>query len=115
MPQILRPKKACDVYKSNDVVTFLRSCQNDRLRKNVEDMLQLLWDDFLSGVKVPKRQIPPSYVRRFGHKHNLYLLDLVDGWRMTYLLSSCTVHPLGVRVDVVDVLSHPEYERRFGY
>jgi hypothetical protein len=34
---------------------------------------------------------------------------------MTYLLSSCAVHPLGVRVDVVEVLSHPEYERRFGY
>ena len=102
------------MYESNEVITFLRSCQNDRLRKNVEDTLQLLWDNFLSGVKVPKRQIPQSYVRRFGHKHNLYLIRLVDGWRMTYLLSSCTVHPLGVRVDVVEVLSHTEYTRHFG-
>ena len=103
------------MYKSNEVAAFLQNCRNNRLGKNVEDVLQLLWNDCLLGDKVPKQQIPPSYVRKFGRKHNLYLLDLVDGWRMTYLLSSCTVHPLGVRVDVVEVLSHPEYERRFGY
>lgn len=103
------------MYKSNDVAAFLQNCRNNRLEKNVDDAFQLLWNDYLSGVKVPKQQIPPSYVRKFGHKHNLYLLDLVEGWRMTYLLSSCTVHPQGVRVDIVEVLSHPEYEKRFGY
>jgi hypothetical protein len=103
------------VYESSDVIAFLQTCQNDRLKKNVEDMLQSLLDNCLLGIKVPKVQIPRSYVRKFGHKHNLYLLDLVDGWRMTYLLSSCTIHPLGIRVDAVEVLSHKEYERRFGY
>jgi len=114
LPQILRAKKACDVYKSGDVSSFLQSCENKRVKRNVENVLQLLWGNYLLGVKVPKRQIPQSYVRKFGHRHNLYLLDLVEGYRMTYLLSTCAVHG-GIRVDVVEVLSHPEYDRRFGY
>ena len=114
LPQILRARKACDVYISEDVRGFLQSCENKRLKKNVEDMFDLLWDNYLLGVKVPKRQIPQYYVRKFGHRHNLYLRDLVDGWRMTYMLSSCSIHR-GIRVDVIEVMSHPEYERRFGY
>ena len=99
---------------SKDVRGFLQTCKNKRLRKNVEDMLQLLWDDYLLGVNVPKRQIPQSYLPKLGHKHNLYVCDLVEGWRMTYTLSTCAVHD-GIRVDVIEVLSHPEYMKRFGY
>ena len=84
------------------------------MKENVEDALQLLWDNYLLGVKVPKRQIPKSYVQKFGHRHNLYLHDLMEGWRMTYMLSSCAIHR-GIRVDIIEVLSHPEYEKRFGY
>jgi hypothetical protein len=84
------------------------------LKRSLEDTLQLLWDNYLLGDKVPKRQIPRFYVRKLGHRHNLYLCDLVEGWRMTYMLSSCSIHQ-GIRVDVIEVLSHTEYERRFGY
>lgn len=38
----------------------------------------------------------------------------LEGYRMTYLLSTCAVHG-GIRVDVVEVLSHAEYDSRFGY
>ena len=56
-------------------------------------------------------QLLHSYVRHLG-LNNLYRCDLVDGWRLTYTLSFDGV---GIRVDVIEVMAHQEYDRRFGY
>jgi len=89
----------------------LERCKNEWLRKNVNETLDLLRMNYELGDRVPKRQWPYSYVRQLG-LNNLYRCDLVDGWRLTYTLSFDGV---GIRVDVIEVMTHQEYDRRFGY
>jgi len=77
----------------------------------VNETLDLLRMNYELGDRVPKRQWPRSYVRQLG-LNNLYRCDLVEGWRLTYTLSFDGV---GIRVDVIEVMPHQEYERRFRY
>jgi hypothetical protein len=107
----MRVKKASAVYVSGQVNQFLARCKDERLRKNVNEILDLLRMNYELGDKVPKRQGPRSYVKQLG-LNNLYRCDLIEGWRLTYTLSFDGV---GIRVDVIEVMTHREYEKRFGY
>ena len=54
---------------------------------------------------------PPYYALKWG-LNNLYKCDLALGWRLTYTLSS---DGAGIRVDVLEIMPHPEYDKRFRY
>jgi len=110
-PRLLRARKASAVYLSREADQFLRSCGDRRLVENVKATLDLLKANYELGDKVPRRQWPRSYVKHLG-LNNLYRCDLADGWRLTYTLSSDGV---GIRVDVIEVMPHHEYDERFGY
>jgi hypothetical protein len=107
----MRTKKASAVYLSGQVSQFLARCKHERLRKNVEEFLDLLKMNYELGDKVPRRQWPRSYVKQLG-LNNLYRCDLIEGWRLAYTLS---FDGIGIRVDVIEVMTHTEYEKRFGY
>lgn len=110
-PRLLRAKKASAVYLSREADEFLRNCKDRRLVENVKETLDLLKGNYELGNKVPKRQWPSSYVRQLG-LNNLFRCDLIEGYRLTYMLSSDGV---GIRVDVIEVMSHSKYEQRFRY
>jgi hypothetical protein len=109
--RIVRSRNASAVVMRPGADRFLRTCTDDRVKRSVEEMLDLLKDRYDLGTKIPKIQFPASYVEEWG-VNNLYKCDLALGWRLTYTLTSDGV---GIRVDVLEIMPHPEYNKRFRY
>lgn len=107
-----KPVPAAAVKGTKDFMTFYSALHpNDALRKEIDGTLDSLKLDATAGTKVQRRLWPKLYVQKFGLS-NLFKLDLKGGWRLTYTI----VSELNQRVVVVlEVLSHKEYGRRFGY
>jgi len=95
----------------SDADRFLRTCRDSRVMRSFENMLDLLKERYDRGTKIPRAQFPLHYVEKWG-LNNLYKCDLDLGWRLTYTLTSDGV---GIRVDILEILPHPEYSRRFRY
>jgi hypothetical protein len=108
---IVHSRKASAVVMRADADLFLRTCTDARIKRSVEDTLDLLKDRYDLGTKIPKLRFPPLYVEKWG-VNNLYKCDLALGYRLTYTL---TADAAGIRVDVLEILSHSDYNRRFGY
>ena len=83
---------------------------NSELRDIVEEALEALKEDMCAGTPVEKRKIPKAY-NQFGLS-NLYKMNLRKNYRLIYTLIA---RDEGVCPHVIEVLSHPEYLRRFGY
>jgi len=63
------------------------------------------------GVKVPKNRWPGYYITRYQIR-NLFKCDLGPDWRMTYTI---IYEGAGFTVLELEVITHKEYNRRFGY
>ncbi len=65
------------------------------------------------GVPIAKNLIPLEYKAKYG-VNNLFRVELPNYWRMLYTLTNG-----GSEVEIVafvlDLLSHPEYDEKFGY
>jgi len=81
------------------------------LRNKVEEMKSLLLENRVLGDKIPKDRWPEHYVIRYGVT-NLFKCDLGRDWRMIYTL---IYEGAGIAVMQLDVLTHRDYNRRFGY
>jgi hypothetical protein len=108
---IVHGRKASAVVLRPGADRFLRTCTDERVKHSAEEMLDLLKDRYDLGRKIPRPQFPPSYVEKLG-LNNLYKCDLALGWRLTYTLTSDAA---GIRVDVLEIMPHSEYDKRFGY
>ena len=62
------------------------------------------------GETLGKKLIPKEY----KNVDNLYRVELPDFWRMLYTLSSEESNDETV-VLILDILSHPKYNKKFGY
>lgn len=110
-PQFIRSKPASGVKKSVELEEFLDSCQNDWLRKKADETFADLKADYEYGEKVTKDKWPRYYLRKWGVT-NLYVRRLGRDWRLTYALQADGV---GILVFCLEILTHKEYDRRFGY
>ncbi len=84
---------------------------NARLMKEVEEALDVLRENIFSGEKIKEKRWPRRYAQKYGIR-NLYRYGLASGYRITYTLLA---EKTGIVVVVLDLLSHPDYERLFGY
>lgn len=64
-----------------------------------------------AGEKIQKDMIPAAYVKKYGI-HNLYRYAHPEGYRSCY---TCLNNGKGYVVIVLDLMTHKEYERVFGY
>lgn len=110
-PRFVRSRAASSVKKSMELAAFLDSCKNDWLRKKVENAFSDLMADYVSGDKVSKDKWPRYYSTTWGID-NLYVRNLGPDWRLTYSLVS---EGVGIAVFCLEILTHKEYDRRFGY
>ncbi len=93
-------------------IKVLTSCdKNSKRYKEVDYILDLLKQDPLHGDQIRKKIWPTKYVQKYGI-HNLFRVRLSDGWRLIYTDSTNRNAKI---VSVLDVLSHKEYEKVFGY
>lgn len=87
------------------------TCRDERLREKVEDAFTELKAHYEAGRKVARDLWPKYYRRRWGIT-NLYVKRVGPDWRLTYTLVSGAA---GIEVFCLEILSHHEYDRRFGY
>jgi hypothetical protein len=86
--------------------------EGDPIRKFVEDMDAVLLENMFAGDTVPKKRIPRYYLVEYG-VNNLYRYRHPEGYRSAYTLVA--VEGVGVCPIVLDINTHAEYERIFGY
>ena len=63
------------------------------------------------GIFISKRRIPKYYIQKYGIE-NLWKYDLPKGWRLLYSISGEEVWIIAL---ILEWLTHPQYERRFGF
>jgi hypothetical protein len=111
LDMVSKPSPA--VYLSEDLRDFLgRFDSNHKFNKWISDMKSVLKENMFAGDCVPKRQIPDRYKRRYGI-NNLYHYTHPEGYRSCYALLK--YEGLGVCPLILDLLTHPEYDKIFGY
>jgi hypothetical protein len=104
-------KPSLAVFRSKDLDDLLRQ-DNPKFRRWVEDMETVLKENMFAGEPVRKRQIPSHYTERYG-VNNLFRYAHPEGYRSCYTISY--EEGFGVCPHILDLLSHEEYDRIFGY
>ena len=107
----LKPANA--VFASPELAALLGSLEEDhKIQKWINDMKMILKEDKFRGRSIKKEQIPKYYIDRYG-VDNLYYYRHPEGYRSCYHLHK--FEGLGVCPVILDINTHTEYERIFGY
>lgn len=72
----------------------------------------VLRENRCAGDLIRKSQIPSYYVQQYG-VNNLHRYQHPEGYRSCYTVSN--IAGLGVCPTILDIRSHDEYEKIFGY
>ena len=107
---VRRPSQA--VFRSENLHKFLKTQPNSKLGKWIEEMEIVLKENMYAGEQVRKSQIPSYYVQNYG-VNNLYRYAHPEGYRSCYTIFN--EKGLGVCPHILDIMSHEEYNRIFGY
>ena len=101
------------VFRSEDLNDLLRTLDpNDKRLKWIKEMEDVLNENMYAGDLVKKKQIPLFYVECYG-VNNLYRYAHCEGYRSCYTIF--TEEGLGKCPHILDLMSHDEYDKRFGY
>jgi hypothetical protein len=75
------------------------------------NMKKQLKQDYLSGDRVEKKNIPAYYINKYGVE-NLYVYDHPGGFRSCYTLigDGDSVNPY-----ILDLMTHEQYIKKFRY
>jgi len=84
---------------------------NSELKVIINEALDALKENKFAGILVAKKKIPKTYKQKYGIT-NLYKLNLRKNYRLTYILIGLNE---GVCPHIIEVMTHPEYLKRFGY
>lgn len=106
----IKPAPAVHLFK--ELSDFLNALgPNHKFNTWMANMKLVLKGNMLAGDAVPKGQIPSHYREKFG-LNNLYRYDHPEGYRSCYTLLT---YDVGVCPLILDLKSHKEYSRIFGY
>ena len=105
-------KRSSCVKACRDVVDFISLLkEGSHLLKIIDDGLDVLKWNMFAGERIEKRKFPKFYVQKYGI-NNLYKYNLDATNRLIYTL---VADESGIAVVILEILSHKEYEKRFGY
>lgn len=105
-------KKPSGVKAVKSVADFISSMERGSyLRQIVDKALDVLKENMFAGQLIEKKKSPKIYVQKYGVT-NLYKYNLDSSTRLTYTIVG---DESGLAVVVLEILSHKEYEKRFGY
>ncbi len=85
--------------------------EEKRLAERLQTAFNVLKENPLAGIAVPRKLWPEVYVKKYGID-NLRKYDLSDGWRLVYTLRGTEVEIISV---ILEWFDHPHYAKRFGY
>jgi len=105
-------KRPSCVKAVRDIVDFISSLEEvSYFRRIVDNGLNILKGNMFAGQRIEKSKFPKFYVQKYGI-NNLYKYNLDRANRLIYTL---VADESGIVVVVLEILSHKEYEKRFGY
>ena len=81
------------------------------LLRSINRVRDLLKQNPFLGDQVPKRQIPPKYIKKFD-VDNVWRIELSDRWRLVYTI---TGNQIEIITFVMDIFDHKDYDKVFGY
>ena len=90
---------------------YVNLSRDSELKAIADEALDALKEDKFAGTAIPKERIPKTYLREYGVT-NLYKMNLRKNYRLTYTLIGSKE---GVCPHVIEVMTHREYLKRFGY
>lgn len=105
-------KIADDVVGTTEFRRFFEKIsENESRKKELVDVFKTLKENCLSGNKIPHKQWPQIYIKKYGIK-NLWRFEMKQGWRMTYTILE---EKGALIVCIIEVFAHNDYEKRFSY
>ncbi len=81
------------------------------LFKHINNVLDELEKNAFSGIQIPKKLIPKTYLKKYG-VNNLWKYNLTKGWRLIYSVSSEEIIVVSI---ILEWMDHKTYEKRFKY
>lgn len=107
---VSRPSPAVLLFK--ELRDFLKEFDpSHKFNKWIADMKSVLKENMFAGDYIAKK-IPKHYIRRYG-VNSLYRYDHPEGFRSCYTLLE--YGRLGVCLVILDLRTHPEYDKIFRY
>ena len=101
------------VFRSKGLDEFLKGLEPDhKFRRWIEDMETVVKENMYAGQLVKKKQVPSLYIQRYG-VNNLYRYSHPEGYRSCYTIFY--EKGVGVCPHILDIMSHEEYDKIFGY
>ncbi len=97
----------------------ITSSFNQTLFRSIEDKIAILKKNYDFGIHIPGNRIGKKYIDQYDVT-NLWKVNLSGGWRMIYTLKqpqreNPEVDILSIWLDVLDIISHKEYDKIFKY
>lgn len=105
-----------DAKEAYDKLILAVEAQTKSREENTEDMQLLrsinqksefIRQDPFYGDNIPKRLIPKGY-----NVSNLWRVQLCNFWRMLYTIKGGRIE---IICFIVDIMSHKDYDKKFGY
>jgi len=107
---ILSPE-AREVYQKLNIEAN-ENKQSRMILKAVNQKIGLIKNNTHYGDPISKDLIPEEYKQNYSIK-NLFRVELPGFWRMLYTLTN--EDNIEIIAFVLDIINHPEYNKKFGY
>ena len=92
--------------------TFYSLKNDDPIKKSLIRAIKDLKVNAFSGIQIPKRLIPKSYIKKYG-LNNLWKYDLPQGWRLLYTVTA--ENEVELISAILEWFNHKDYEKRMNY
>jgi len=101
-------KPSLRIFISEDLARLLKDIgPRNKISKWIDGMKEVLRENMYAGELIRKSQIPKQYSDRYA-LNNLYRYSHPEGFRSCYtIIDGCPY--------ILDIMSHPEYDKVFGY
>ena len=104
--------------EAREVYEYLnQEAENSKIEKSILNAVnqksQLIKQNPHYGNPVSKKLIPKEYKEKYEIS-NLFRVELPNFWRMLYTLAPGETK-IEIIAFVLDIIDHPEYNKKFGY
>lgn len=90
---------------------FSSLSDEDPIKKALIRAIQNIREDYQAGEYIPKKDIPESYLNKYGI-NNVRVYDLPSAWRLMYTVTGAS--EIGIIYIILDWMNHKDYEKLFG-
>ncbi|MBU4086199.1 MAG: hypothetical protein KKB21_01335 [Nanoarchaeota archaeon] len=89
----------------------VESSFHQTLLRSINRTKEILKANHFAGDQIPKARIPGKYSKKY-EACNVWRIELADRWRMAYTITGNQVE---IITFVMDIFSHKDYDKVFGY